>query len=356
MSNFISFRSDLIQVTTDLVYSTQTYNIVYDANIATVSQSYKLVYKTTSTSLFSVNYILSYISSTAPISQNYIVNYTAGVVLSSNVQTYSLKWSSPTSTVTTLIYSLPFTTTGILTLNQRTIYRITYETSPINIVTTAYKFKFLSDTTDINTQDYTINFNTDGTALVKVLPTIVRGVDSEVDTVFAIYSTIALDMSDTLFVMANLPKYQLVEYTTTETTVPYVTFHSTADLYSLDLEIDNRTPLEPAYQCRGYIVLKDVEELNPISMDVYSISQGYKQLNDSRSYFFDLSTPAFVSITATIDGKNYTVKNSSIDYFNSNYLNFAKTEITPLFKLTDDCCFSQKIEQTIIGGTPCSPF
>lgn len=352
---FTSFNVDVVQVTTALEITDQNYNFNFGSNIGTYGQSYSLKYTSINTSLITTPYTINFTSTTKDTIQGYSIKFVANVVPTTNTQTYKLTYNSLYGVTTNLTYNLAFTSEGLTTQNNRTIYRLRYSSEPISVVSTTYKMKYLSQTTDLNSTNYTLAFNSYSIPSVRLIPVLLRNTENKSDIVFGIYATSEIDFADTLMVLSNMPKYQLVEYKTS-VTLPYVIYYPKEDIYDLGLELDGRSIAEPLYYCQGYIVLKDVNEDNPVSMDMYSISNGYIQLNTKRSFFFDLSSTAFEDLSGVaIDSDDYLSKNQISDYFNSDYLNYAVTELTPMFKLSDSCCFSQVIAPSS-SRTVCSPF
>ena len=109
-----------------------------------------------------------------------------------------------------------------------------------------------------------------------------------------------------------------------------------------------------SYDVRGYLLLKDVEDLNGISIDVYDREDDYRKINKSKTYFFGLEQTDYIETLLSINSNTYYFINRSSDYYNAKYLNYVSTNITPTFRFGIDCCFSRKINKT--NYSYCSPF
>jgi len=121
--------------------------------------------------------------------------------------------------------------------------------------------------------------------------------------------------------------------------------------YNLFLEnSDQRGSIPPV----AYVLIKDIDETNNMSLDVYN-KENLEKLNRSKSFFFDLDNNSFIINVVTLDNELYSYTNFTSEYYNYTYLNFVERSLTPLFRLGDSCCFNTKINSTTTGGM-CSPF
>ena len=147
-----------------------------------------------------------------------------------------------------------------------------------------------------------------------------------------------------------MPKYQTVEYVIGDE-LPYITYYTAEDLVEMDLfdMVEGE-----AYDVRGYPLLKDIEDLNGLSLDIFDIASDYTKINRSKTYFFGLEATDYMETLLSLKGTTYYYINRSSANYNAKYLNYVSSAITPSFRFGSDCCFSRKINKT--NYSYCSPF
>lgn len=327
----------------------QQYKIVYASNVETYSDVYRIAYVSTNTSELIYTYGIYYSSIFGDSKQTYRIRYFSGREPSNVVDRYYVRYISNYTDSWYTTYSLSYTTTGASTEPQRVRYKIKYTSQTAGSHTQSYKIRFTTSTFYDNYSKYTIKFGSTGAEEILLRAVLLRN-NKTTDALFEIRGIIDKSLEDYLFVISNMPKYQTLEYKVGES-LPYLTYLTPEELSESDI-FDNDGVT--SYTVRGYILLKDVEDLNGLSIDVYDYNNDYKKINRSKTYFFGLESTDYIESLISLKGSVYYFVNRSSNYYNVKYLNYISTSITPTFRFGIDCCFSRKINKT--NYSYCSPF
>ena len=158
-------------------------------------------------------------------------------------------------------------------------------------------------------------------------------------------------MDSYFYVLSNMPKYQHVEYTIGDE-LPYVDYIKYYEVNDIFNSLDNGR-----YEVKGYLILKDIDPNNSVSVDAYDIEE-YKRANRAKSFFFSLEDNYWEEVDIEFKDRIIKTINYASDNYEYVYLNFVSTEVAPVFNPGETCCFSRKIlppgSPNISGG--CSPF
>lgn len=281
----------------------------------------------------------------------YRVIYSSEVRLQDGIQPYKLVYTSWGLSENRSTYTIRYDSVGVGDLEHRKRWNIKYTSQSLGDFSTTYKIKYTASVFYDNTVRYMIRYSTQGSEKILTRAALIRKTDNTYDCLFQVRGTVEQQMDSYFYVLSNMPKYQHVEYTIGES-LPYVDY---IKYYEVDDIFD--APDNGRYEVKGYLILKNVDPNNSLSLDVYE-TDTYKRANRAKSYFFGLDQTDWESVN--IDFKDFTITsiNFSTDRYDYNYLNFVDTQITPVFNPGDTCCFSRKI---LPPGSPninsgCSPF
>ena len=326
------------------------YNVKYTSGLEEVVDNYSIVYTSHYLSDFTTTYKLVYTSLYGDAIQQYRIRYTSGVELTERTSRYTIKYASNFTNLYTTNFTIRYSTLSPTESSFRRIYKLRYssEGSKENAVqyTLRYRLEFFKD----RSSTYHIRYNSHTPFSYNVDAVLVRN-NSSTSVLFCIRGSLD-ELANNLFVFSNLPRYQLISMDAYENKTN-VFWLEAEDIkpYNLFLEnSDQRGALTPV----AYVLVKDVDEINNMSLDVYN-KESLEKINKSKSFFFDLDSNSFIINPVTLADTNFTYVNYTSEYYNYSYLNFVERSLTPLFRLGDSCCFNTKINSTTTGGM-CSPF
>lgn len=328
--------------------TTQTYRVKYTSGLSDFTSRYKLQY--TSYNVYEVNdtYKLTYTSIFGDVLQQYRVRYFSGRDTREFVDRFYVRYTSSFTAITAQQYKIRFNTTGSETSAHRARYKVKYTSDSPRNHNTTYRLKYTLSSFYNNAVEYKIKYTTTGAESLLVRSALIRN-DSTTDAVFEIRGIEDIPMDSYLYVLSNMPKYQTVEYTIGEN-LPYVQFINPSELTADVFDLDGIT----SYEVKGYILLRNVEDLNGVSLDIYDIEGGYTKVNKSKTYFFGLTPNDYIDTLLSVKGSTYYQVNRASDVYSPEYLNYVATSVTPTFRFGIDCCFSRKINKT--NYSYCSPF
>ena len=292
---------------------------------------------------------------TKDFSNNYKIRYESEVVKVDKVDRYLIKYSTDNLVDNNVRYSIKYTTTGLESEQHRRRYTIKYTSQNLGEYVQTFKIKYSTSVFYEDRSTYRIRYSSEASEETLVRAALIKRKNEDVyDALFEVKGIINSALDAYLTVLTNMPKYQLVEFLPSDE-LPYITYYSSSELDGNDVFIPS--DLE-SYRDLGYILLKDVNIYNPISLDLYSIERDYEKVNKAKSYFFDLkATDAFIPTSQVIGVTEYELSNTNAYYYSYDNLNFTTTYIEPRFNIANNCCFSQKIlPPGQSGGGACSPF
>ena len=293
---------------------------------------------------------------TKDFSNNYKIRYESEVVKVDKVDRYLIKYSTDNLVDNNVRYSIKYTTTGLESEQHRRRYTIKYTSQNLGEYVQTFKIKYSTSVFYEDSSTYRIRYSSEASEETIVRAALIKRKNEDVyDALFEVKGIINSALDAYLTVLTNMPKYQLVEFLPSDK-LPYITYYSSSELDGNDVFIPS--DLE-SYGNLGYILLKDVNIYNPISLDLYSIERDYEKVNKAKSYFFDLkATDAFIPTSQVIGVTEYELSNTNAYYYNYNNLNFTSVYVEPRFNIANNCCFSQKIlpPGQSGGGGACSPF
>lgn len=346
--NIASYTLGLVEFSVVDTSIVQQYKIVYESNVEAYVDTYKIYYVSTNTSEFISRYGIYYSSIFGDSSQTYRIRYFSGREPSNIVDRYYIRYNSAYTDGSYSTYSIRYTTTGASSEPQRVRYRIKFTSESAQEYTQTYKMKYTTSTFYDNFHKYTIKYTSTGAEEILLRAVLLRN-NSTTDALIEIKGVVDRPLDDYLFVISNMPKYQTVEYRYGEE-LPYLRFITKDEMGDQDVfDIE-----ETSYTVRGYLLLKDVEDLNGLSVDLYDAEKDYTKINKSKTYFFGLEATDYIESLISIKGTVYYFINRSSNYYNAKYLNYISSSITPTFRFGIDCCFSRKINKT--NYSYCSPF
>ena len=326
------------------------YNVKYTSGLEEVVDNYSIVYTSHYLSDFTTTYTLVYTSLYGDAIQQYRIRYTSGVELTERTSRYTIKYASNFTNLYTTNFTIRSSTLSPTESSFRRIYKLRYssEGSKENAVqyTLRYRLEFFKD----RSSTYHIRYNSHTPFAYTTSAVLVRN-NRRTSVLFCIRGSIE-NLDQNLFVFSNLPRYQLVSMDAFENKTNMVWLGpEQIKPYNLFLEnSDERGSMPPV----AYVLIKDIDETNNMSLDVYN-KENLEKLNRSKSFFFDLDNNSFIINVVTLDDELYSYTNFTSEYYNYTYLNFVERSLTPLFRLGDNCCFNTKINSTTTGGM-CSPF
>lgn len=276
-------------------------------------------------------------------------------VIPTNVVTpYTIKYTSEYLIEQKVNYYIRYSTIGVESTQHRKRYNITYTTNSLGEFSTTYKIKFTRATFYENSTKYVIRYNTEGSKKVLTRASVLTNNNGINDLLLEIKGLEEENIDNYLFVLSNLPKYQLVEFVTGEE-LPYITYYPYYELQNNAVFTEENLN---AYTILGYLLIKNIDINNPISVDIYDSTEDYMSINRAKSYFFSTEDNAFTPITQIIGIESYVSKNMSSYHYDYNYLNFTEVKVDTRFNIASNCCFSKKITRPgeVSGGGACSPF
>lgn len=293
---------------------------------------------------------------TKDFSNNYKIRYDSEVVKSDKIDRYTIKYTTDNLIDNITRYSVKYTTTGLESEQHRRRYAIKYSSQNLGEYVQTFKIKYSTSVFYEDSSTYRIRYSSEASEETIVRAALIKRKNEDVyDALFEVKGIINSTLDAYLTVLTNMPKYQLIEFLPSDK-LPYITYYSSSELDGNDVFIPS--DLE-SYGDLGYILLKDVNIYNPISLDLYSIERDYEKVNKAKSYFFDLNaTDAFIPTSQVIGVTEYELSNTNAYYYSYDNLNFTTTYIEPRFNIANNCCFSQKIlpPGQSGGGGACSPF
>ena len=297
-------------------------------------------------------YRLKYITDN-PVNRRstYKIVFSSEVRLTDIIQTYKVRFTSWGLNDAFSEYNIRYLSVGVGDIDHRKRWTVKYTSQSLGDFATTYKIKYTASVFYNNAIRYLVRYGSQGAEKILTRAALIERDDGKFDAILQIRGTLDYSIDSYFFVLSNMPRYQHVEYTIGDV-LPYVdhiAYYEVSDIFGTE---DNGR-----YEVKGYLVLKDIDPRNSVSIDVYDNTE-YKRANRAKSYFFRLDQTAWESVN--IEFKDRVIKkiNYASDNYEYNYLNFISTEITPVFNPGDNCCFSRKIlppgSPNISGG--CSPF
>lgn len=319
------------------------------------AQSYRVLYTSGVEILDRVDrYRIRYVSDNpAEYKLPYRVVYNSEVVPTDLLLTYKTTYTSEYLSNFRNAYTVRYDSIGIESIEHRTRWSVKYTSQSLGDYVVPYKIKYTTSIFYDNSTMYIIKYTSEGSEEILTRSALLQREDGTTDMLVEIKGLEEKAMDSYFYVLSNLPKYQLVEYRLEET-LPYIGYVPDYELTGKDI-FPEENPNQ--YEVKGYILVKDVNAFNPISVDIYDYETAAK-INKAKSYFFDLSPSSFTVSDLIIGGVQYTHKNLESNRYEYGNLNFVYTEVTPIFSPGDSCCFSRKI---LPPGSPnvsgaCSPF
>lgn len=326
------------------------YSIVYTSGIDSYTDTYTLWYTSNYLSNYVNTYTLVYTSNYGDAIQQYRVRYTSGVELTDRISRYSIKYVSNFTNVYTNGYTIRYSTLSPTESAFRRIYKIRYSSAGSKENEVQYTIRYNLEFFKNRSATYYIKYHSQTPFAYNTSAVLLRN-NRSTAVLFCLRGS-AEELSNNIFVFSNLPRYQLVSMEAYEnkTNIEWLDVESIKP-YNLFLENSDARGTAPPV---AYILVKDIDEVNNMSLDVYN-SESLEKLNRSKSFFFDLDNNSFIINPTTLGEESYTYTNFTSEYYNYTYLNFVERSLTPLFRLGDNCCFNTKINSTTTGGM-CSPF
>lgn len=316
------------------------YRVYYTSGVEILDRvdRYRVRYVSDNPTSYKVPYRVLYNSEVVPtdISTLFKVSYTSEF-LSNTVNTYTIRYNS----------------VGIESVENRTRWSVKYTSQSLGDYSTQYKIKYTTSIFYDNSSMYVVKYTSEGAEEVLTRVALLKKEDDSMDALFEIKGSFDKQMDSYLYVFSNLPKYQLLEFKIGDV-LPYIIDIPSYELAGKDIF---PTEISTQYSVKGYLLVKNIDPTNPISLDLYNYETSEK-INKSKSYLFDLNNVSFEDKLTTIIGTEYKKKNLKANGYEYGNLNFVFTEVTPIFSPGDSCCFSRKI---LPPGSPnisgaCSPF
>jgi hypothetical protein len=304
------------------------YKIVYATGVEPYTESYRISYTSYNTVAMTTEYRIAYTSLFGDAVQGYRIRYTSGRDPGEYVDRYYVRYSAIYTDNAYSIYSIRYTTTGTVTNAERFRYQIKYTSESLGEYTKTFKLKYTLQKFYDNSTKYTIRYGSVGAEELLTRAVLIRN-NNRTDALFEIKGITDRSLDNFLFVLSNMPKYQTVEFKVGDD-LPYLEYIETADLSSL--YIFDEEDLN-GYDVRGYILLRDIEDLNGLSLDIYDADNDYKKINRSKTYFFKIEASDYISTLLSVAGTQYYFINRSSDYYNALYLNYVSAQTSPTFSI-----------------------
>lgn len=327
-----------------------SYSVKFTSGVEEYVDYYPIIYSSYYLSNFNSTYTLSYTSLYGDIISTYRVRYHSGVELSERLSRYTIKYISNFNNSYTSNYTLRYSSLSPTESSFRRIYKVKYSSIGSKENTTQYTLRYSLEFFKDRSLMYRIKYNSHTPFSYNIDAVLVRN-NRSTSALFCIRGSLE-ELANNLFVFSNLPRYQLISMDAYENKTN-VFWLEAEDIkpYNLFLEnSDQRGALPPV----AYVLVKDIDEINNMSLDVYN-KESLEKINKSKSFFFDLDSNSFIINPVTLADTNFTYVNYTSEYYNYSYLNFVERSLIPLFRLGDSCCFNTKINSTTTGGM-CSPF
>lgn len=328
----------------------KNYSVTYTSGVEEYVNDYPIVYTSNYLSDFQNTYTLSYTSLYGDVINTYRIRYYSGVELSERLSRYIIKYTSNFNNLYTANYTLRYTSLSPTESAFRRIYKIKYSSVGSKENTVQYTLRYSLEFFKNRSLTYRIKYNSHTPFSYNIDAVLVRNSRST-SALFCIRGSLE-ELANNLFVFSNLPRYQLISMDAYENKTN-VFWLEVEDIkpYNLFLENSDQSDAAPPV---AYVLVKDIDEINNMSLDVYN-KESLEKINKSKSFFFDLDSNSFIINPVTLAETNFTYVNYTSEYYNYSYLNFVERSLTPLFRLGDSCCFNTKIKSTTTGGM-CSPF
>lgn len=327
----------------------KNYSVTYTSGVEEHVDYYSITYTSNYLSNFQNTYTLSYTSLYGDVINLYRVRYYSGVELTERLSRYTIKYISNYNNLYTANYTLRYSSLSPTESSFRRMYKVKYSSigSKENAVqyTLRYSLEFFKD----RSLTYRIKYNSHTPFSYNVDAVLVRD-NKSTSALFCIRGSLE-ELANNLFVFSNLPRYQLISMDAYENKTN-VFWLEAEDIKPYNLFLENSDQID-ALPPVAYVFVKDVDEINNMSLDVYN-KENLEKINKSKSFFFDLDSNSFIINSVTLADTNFTYVNYTSEYYNYSYLNFVERSLTPLFRLGDSCCFNTKIKSTT--GGMCSPF
>lgn len=347
--NFQYYSVKTIPFSTSVNETTTQYKIVYATGVEPYSTSYRISYTSYNTVDMVVPYSIAYTSIFGDAVTTYKIRYISGRDPSEYVDRYYIRYNAVYTDSSYSTYNIRYTTTGTATSSERFRYKIRYTSQSLGEYTQTFKLKYTLQKFYDNSTKYTIRYGSVGAEELLTRAVLIRN-NNRTDALFEIKGITDRSLDNFLFVLSNMPKYQTIEFRVGDE-LPYIEYIEAADLSSFF--IFDEEDLN-GYDVRGYILLRDIEDLNGLSLDIYDADNDYKKINRSKTYFFKIEASDYISTLLSIAGTQYYYINRSSDYYNALYLNYVSAQTSPTFRIGIDCCFSKRIDKT--NYSYCSPF
>lgn len=327
----------------------QRYEIKYTSNTTEMTDVYKVSYTSYQTISVVDKYSINYSSIYGDSAQQYRIRYFSNRNPQEVVDRYYVRYTASSPVNMYNLYSLRYTSVGASTEAQRVRYKMRYTSDSAGDFLQTYKIKYTTSTFYNNVKKYTISYSSTGAEEILTRALLLRNLETT-DALFELRGVLDKPLDSYLFVFSNMPKYQTVEYVIGDS-LPYIAYYTYEDLAETDLFdlVEGE-----AYHVKGYLLLKGIEDLNGLSLDVFDITADYTKINRSKTYFFGLESTDYLETFISLPGITYYYINRSSANYNAKYLNYVSAAITPSFRFGSDCCFSRKINKT--NYSYCSPF
>ena len=361
-----------------------TYKVSYVVGITDKRLPYTLTYITNNLKDNTLVYKASYLSHYDDTVLNYNLTYFINREITEHASSYSLSYTTDmfsnrslfytalyiyadTPTLKILINSFKYTTTNLSTKSIpysfsyeskgfnvdeiRIRYKLKYNTSNVASRVLTYQFKYNAAIFEEVTNYYSLSYSTESPDKIINDTILLKTIDNNYDLLVRLRGTKDKQLDGYFYVLNNLPKYQIVEFTEDEE-LPYISKVKEPTLLEL---FDTNSYYN--YDQLGVFLIKNVNPNTPISLDGYIVNTGTKATK-AKSNFFSLLEEDFDDVDITVNNTIYVKKNINAFAYQYDYLNFTETSMTPTFNPGETCCFSQKIlppNGTNTGGG-CSPF
>ena len=320
---------------TSLFYSVK---YVVNREVASKSVTASFRYVTTAPDLYVLNYRLAYTYQKTP---------------NQRVLSFNFKYTTTVYVPKTLPYSFSYKSRGSSLDTIRMRHNLKYETSNVSSYVFPYKLRYNVSSFSVFSNPYNLSYSTVAPNKVINDSVLLKTDTGRYDLLVRLRGTLDKQADNYFYVMTNLPKYQLLEFTVDDE-LPYIT--------RLDTTSDLSTTLFNPNEYEGYMglcdfLIKGINPNTPTSLDVYTLPD-YIKANTAKSYFFSTKEGSELPFSYVFNGDTYISKNTNAFDFQYEYLNFVSTQVIPTFSLGDSCCFSQKIlpPNSNITGGGCSPF
>ena len=342
--NILGLTFTALDFNIDSKYVNLDYSVRYTAFVEEYDINHRFYYESETVSSYGYNYRILYESKTDLDSVDYKIRYTAFEDLNYQDLDYKVRYEIEQPINYATMYKVRYESEGIEAYEIKKIFRVYYETEVVLDLGLDYRVRYTSEPPIELYKDYRIRYETSSYKPVQTSYTLLKREDGVIDLLVGVYKAKGIDNPYKIF--NNLPYSLMYELREGDYRVKYL--DDSTVLKGFDIDVRDKFI---SYEFSEYILIQDVEPSKALSLDVYG-NKGCN-LNDSTSYFFDLSDSKWTDLIHSIEDNNYITFNKTkitdLEFLNA----LSKTLAVEITKKGMVCCYGRKIIPT--SANSCSP-